>query len=243
MAATPVRVFLSYARLDRPRIQPLIAALKDSKIEVWWDARIDGGALFAKTIAAALEASDAVIVVWSKVSIDSNWVLDLVQRFPRPQGHRAVHRNAIGRLVPARRQRTPRRGRGARQRVADRGGDRLQPLVAGVQPHLAGHLRGAIGDRRQRGHHARRADRDAQPNRGGTTNVIAFEPRAAVCAPRSLLDPLRSTTRIRQPPRTSRRKGPRLPRWGAARTWGTLDGIDTLNGWRVALSGEPTTTI
>lgn len=74
--ATPMRVFVSYARLDRPRIQPLIAALEDSGLAVWWDARIDGGALFAKTIAAALEASDAVIVVWSKLSIESNWVLD-----------------------------------------------------------------------------------------------------------------------------------------------------------------------
>ncbi len=71
-----MRVFLSYARLDRPRIQPLIGALENSGLEVWWDARIDGGALFAKTIAAALEASDAVIVIWSKLSIESNWVLD-----------------------------------------------------------------------------------------------------------------------------------------------------------------------
>src|SRR3984893_2323209 len=87
--ATPMRVFLSYARLDRPRIQSLITALEDSGLEVWWDARINGGALFAKTIAAALEASDAVIVVWSKLSIESNWVLD-----------EAMHGRDRGRLIP-----------------------------------------------------------------------------------------------------------------------------------------------
>jgi hypothetical protein len=74
--ATPMSAFLSYARLDCPRVQPLITALQDSRLDVWWDAAIDSGALFAKTIAAALEASDAVIVVWSKRSIESNWVLD-----------------------------------------------------------------------------------------------------------------------------------------------------------------------
>ena len=84
-----MRVFLSYARLDRPRIQPLITALEDSGLEVWWDARINGGALFAKTIAAALEASDAVIVVWSKLSIESNWVLD-----------EAMHGRDRRRLIP-----------------------------------------------------------------------------------------------------------------------------------------------
>jgi TolB-like protein/Tfp pilus assembly protein PilF len=87
--ATPLRVFLSYARLDRPRVQPLVTALEASGLDVWWDARIEGGALFAKTIAAALEASDAVIVVWSKRSIESNWVLD-----------EAMHGRDRRRLIP-----------------------------------------------------------------------------------------------------------------------------------------------
>jgi TolB-like protein/Tfp pilus assembly protein PilF len=70
------RIFLSYARVDRARVAQIIEALEAAGFEVWWDALIDGGATFAKTIAAALEASDAVVVVWSKNSIESDWVLD-----------------------------------------------------------------------------------------------------------------------------------------------------------------------
>ena len=71
-----IRVFLSYARADRARVANIVAALEANGFEVWWDALIDGGAIFSKTIAAALDKSDAVVVVWSKASVESNWVLD-----------------------------------------------------------------------------------------------------------------------------------------------------------------------
>lgn len=43
---------------------------------MWWDTLIEGGSAFTKAIAAALDASSAVLVVWSKASVESDWVLD-----------------------------------------------------------------------------------------------------------------------------------------------------------------------
>jgi TolB-like protein/Tfp pilus assembly protein PilF len=69
-------IFISYARADRPRVKPLADALSAQGFDVWWDALIEGGAGFAQMIEAKLEAADAVIVVWSKTSVVSDWVRD-----------------------------------------------------------------------------------------------------------------------------------------------------------------------
>ena len=69
-------VFLSYAHDDRVKAQQLAAALGRVGCTVWWDALIEGGTVYTKSINEALDASDAVVVLWSKQSIDSNWVRD-----------------------------------------------------------------------------------------------------------------------------------------------------------------------
>ncbi len=69
-------VFLSYAHQDRVQAQRLAAALAGRGYTVWWDALIEGGAQFARSIRDALEAADAVIVLWSRDSIESDWVCD-----------------------------------------------------------------------------------------------------------------------------------------------------------------------
>lgn len=69
-------IFLSYAHDDRSRAQLLAAALAERGYTVWWDALIEGGAQFARSIREALEAADAVVVLWSKTSVDSDWVCD-----------------------------------------------------------------------------------------------------------------------------------------------------------------------
>ena len=76
--AEPVRptVFLSYARADQDKAAQLVMALEAAGLSLWWDARIEGGASFAKSIEAALEECDAVVVVWSAKSVGSDWVLD-----------------------------------------------------------------------------------------------------------------------------------------------------------------------
>ena len=73
-------VFLSYSRADQAQARVLAQSLEEAGLQVWWDTLIEGGAAFAKTIDAALLASDAVIVLWSANSIASDWVLDEAAR-------------------------------------------------------------------------------------------------------------------------------------------------------------------
>jgi len=69
-------VFLSYAHGDHAKAERLAKALQQAGYTVWWDALIEGGSRYAATIDEALQAADAVIVLWSKHSIDSDWVRD-----------------------------------------------------------------------------------------------------------------------------------------------------------------------
>ena len=69
-------LFVSYARTDAAIVRKLVDALSDAGYTVWWDDLIEAGASFAKRIEAKLATADAVIVVWSENSIQSDWVLD-----------------------------------------------------------------------------------------------------------------------------------------------------------------------
>ncbi|MEO6255347.1 MAG: TIR domain-containing protein [Sphingomicrobium sp.] len=69
-------IFLSYAHHDRVKAQRLAAALDRAGYTVWWDGLIEGGAQFDKSIRDALDAADAVVVLWSKHSVESDWVRD-----------------------------------------------------------------------------------------------------------------------------------------------------------------------
>ena len=68
--------FLSYARADQVQAEKLAKALEHAGLKLWWDAQIEGGAAFAKSIETALDDCDAVIVLWSRSSVGSDWVLD-----------------------------------------------------------------------------------------------------------------------------------------------------------------------
>ncbi len=70
------QVFLSYDRADGPRAKALAQALEKAGHFVWCDLHIKGGAEYGKVIEEALEAADAVIVLWSAQSINSAWVRD-----------------------------------------------------------------------------------------------------------------------------------------------------------------------
>jgi TolB-like protein/tetratricopeptide (TPR) repeat protein len=85
----PRSIFLSYAREDKAIASALAKTLSASGHSVWWDALIEGGAAFAQTIEAAIEKSDALVVLWSKASIASDWVRD-----------EAAKGRDLGRLVP-----------------------------------------------------------------------------------------------------------------------------------------------
>ena len=67
-------VFVSYARSDKSRVAPLVAAIQAKGWSVWWDPAIDPGQEFDRQIAAELKATAAVLVVWTPVSVESRWV-------------------------------------------------------------------------------------------------------------------------------------------------------------------------
>ncbi len=76
VVAKSMTLFLSYSRADRVIAEKLGAALKNAGFEVWWDALIEGGAVFTQSIETALNAADVVIVLWSQSSVQSDWVRD-----------------------------------------------------------------------------------------------------------------------------------------------------------------------
>ncbi len=69
-------VFLSYAREDGPSAEKLAVALERSGHSVWWDHNLAGGERYLKTTESELAAAKAVVVLWSRVSVDSHWVAD-----------------------------------------------------------------------------------------------------------------------------------------------------------------------
>jgi TolB-like protein/tetratricopeptide (TPR) repeat protein len=69
-------VFLSYTRSDEAKARQLAAALESAGYEIWWDGLIEGGAAYSLSIEAALDSADAVLVLWSAKSVESDWVRD-----------------------------------------------------------------------------------------------------------------------------------------------------------------------
>src|ERR1700683_3445734 len=67
-------VFVSYARSDKPRVAPLVAAIEAKGWTVWWDPEIFPGQEFDRQIALELKAATAVLVVWTPHSVESRWV-------------------------------------------------------------------------------------------------------------------------------------------------------------------------
>jgi len=65
---------MSYARADKARVVPLVAALEAQGWSVWWDSAISPGQEFDRQIAAELNNSSAVVVVWTPNSVESRWV-------------------------------------------------------------------------------------------------------------------------------------------------------------------------
>lgn len=70
------RIFLSYSREDVAAAQAFAGVLERAGHEVWWDHHVRAGSRYSRDIAAALKNAQAVIVLWSKASIESAWVQD-----------------------------------------------------------------------------------------------------------------------------------------------------------------------
>ena len=84
-------VFVSYARSDKARVAPLVAAIEAQGWSVWWDPEITPGQEFDDQIEAEIDAARAVLVIWTPVSVVSRWV--------RGEAREAAER---GILVPVR---------------------------------------------------------------------------------------------------------------------------------------------
>ncbi len=67
-------VFISYRKADRAKAEALAKALKIENLGVWWDTALETGETFDEKIQSALEQAKAVIVIWSKESVKSDWV-------------------------------------------------------------------------------------------------------------------------------------------------------------------------
>ena len=84
-------VFVSYARVDKARVAPVVAAIESKGWTVWWDPDITPGQEFDDQIDAEITAALAVLVVWTPNSVTSRWV--------RGEAREAAER---GVLVPVR---------------------------------------------------------------------------------------------------------------------------------------------
>ena len=67
-------VFVSYARTDKERVAPLVAAIEARGWSVWWDPEISAGQMFDDQIEAEMNAAKCVLVVWTPTSVASRWV-------------------------------------------------------------------------------------------------------------------------------------------------------------------------
>ena len=67
-------IFISYASEDREAARYFAEALGQEGWDVWWDREIPAGESFESFIEARLGEAAAVIVLWSKTSVDSIWV-------------------------------------------------------------------------------------------------------------------------------------------------------------------------
>ena len=67
-------IFISYEAKDRGRVSPLVKEFERQGWSVWWDRTVRPGQTWARVISKALDDAKCVVVVWSKNSVDSDWV-------------------------------------------------------------------------------------------------------------------------------------------------------------------------
>ena len=67
-------IFISYASEDRSRAEKLAKKLEEQGWSVWWDKTIPPGKTFDQVIQEAIDSATCVVVLWSKKSINSDWV-------------------------------------------------------------------------------------------------------------------------------------------------------------------------
>jgi tetratricopeptide (TPR) repeat protein len=72
--ASMVDVFVSYASEDRDRVRGIVADIEAIGCSVWWDREIGAGSAFDREIEKAIDEAHCIVVVWSRHSVESEWV-------------------------------------------------------------------------------------------------------------------------------------------------------------------------
>ena len=67
-------IFLSYAKEDRERARKLGEALAATGWTVFWDRDIPVGSTWESVVERQLERVKALVVLWSRASVESEWV-------------------------------------------------------------------------------------------------------------------------------------------------------------------------
>ncbi|MCX7052642.1 MAG: TIR domain-containing protein, partial [Proteobacteria bacterium] len=155
-------VFISYARGDKARVAPLVAAIEGKGWTVWWDPEIDAGQQFDDQIEAELLAAAAVVVVWTATSVGSRWV--------RGEAREAADRNI---LVPVRfdAARLPMDVRAIHTIDLDQWGE---DTASAAFQDLARALESMITRQRK-------ATAGTQPAAGAATPAAPAQPRISIC--------------------------------------------------------------
>jgi hypothetical protein len=73
-------VFISYAKEDAATARMLSDALQRAGFSVWWDRHIPPGKTWDDVIGRSLDAAACVVVLWSKISVESRWVREEAER-------------------------------------------------------------------------------------------------------------------------------------------------------------------
>jgi hypothetical protein len=68
-------VFISYSRHDQKLAEAMAAQLGALGVDVWWDRDLLGGEDYRKKTAGVLAKVPAAIVLWSRRSVESEWVI------------------------------------------------------------------------------------------------------------------------------------------------------------------------
>ncbi|HTQ99172.1 MAG TPA: toll/interleukin-1 receptor domain-containing protein, partial [Candidatus Acidoferrum sp.] len=67
-------IFLSYNREDQATARRFAEGFERAGFSVWWDVTLRSGDDYDKVTEAALKSAKAVVVLWSKRSVESRWV-------------------------------------------------------------------------------------------------------------------------------------------------------------------------
>jgi len=109
-----IDIFVSYAREDEGRVKNLVAALERQGWSVFWDRSIPSGESWRSYIGQALDDARCVIVLWSRHSVNSSWVMEeaddakrrgvlipvLLDSIEQPRGFREIQAADLTRWQP-----------------------------------------------------------------------------------------------------------------------------------------------